>query len=85
MSESAFHHAQLNIARPKAPVDSAFMDSFNALLDPVNAVAGTWPCFVWRLQTEEGNATSLKIYGEENLLVNMSVWRSADAETSQSS
>jgi len=36
---AGFHLAQLNIARPKAPMDSGFMDSFNALLDPVNAVA----------------------------------------------
>jgi hypothetical protein len=49
-------------------MDSAFMDSFNALLDPVNAVADSAPGFVWRLQTEAGNATSLTIYGEENLL-----------------
>jgi len=61
-------------------MDSAFMDSFNALLDPVNAVADSAPGFVWRLQTEAGNATSLTIYGEENLLVNMSVWESAEAE-----
>jgi len=76
---AGFHLAQLNIARPKAPMDSGFMDTFNALLDPVNAVADSTPGFVWRLQTDAGNATSLTIYGEENLLVNMSVWESADA------
>ena len=50
-----------------------------ALLDPINAIADAAPGFVWRLQTEEGNATALHIYGDETLNVNMSVWESKDA------
>ncbi|MEJ7876396.1 MAG: DUF3291 domain-containing protein [Solirubrobacterales bacterium] len=79
MDAPRFHLAQLNIARFKAPMDSAFMDGFNALLDPVNAIADASPGFVWRLQTDDGNATSLRIFGDENQLINMSVWESADA------
>jgi hypothetical protein len=73
------HLAQLNLARPKGPMDSELMASFKALLDPINAVADDAPGFVWRLQTEEGNATSLYIYGDPGQMVNMSVWESADA------
>ena len=71
--------AQVNIARPLAPIGSALMQEFVDNLDPVNAVADSSPGFVWRLQTEEGNATSLHVFGDPHLLLNMSVWESVDA------
>jgi len=74
-----YHLAQLNIGRLVAPVDSPLVADFMALLDPVNALADAAPGFVWRLQTEEGNATSLHIYGDDTLNVNMSVWESKEA------
>ena len=72
------HVAQVNIARPKAPVDSPLLADFKALLDPVNAIADATPGFVWRLQDDSGNATGLRIFDDE-LMVNMSVWESIDA------
>ena len=33
---------------------------------------------MWRLQTEEGNATALRPYEDERILVNMSVWGSLE-------
>jgi hypothetical protein len=49
-----------------------------ALLDPINAVADEAPGFVWRLQTEDGNATAIRAFGDDRLIVNMSVWESID-------
>ena len=46
-----------------------------ASLDRINALADSSPGFVWRLQTEEGDATSIRPFENENLLINMSVWR----------
>jgi len=66
--------AQLNIAVMKEPLESPTMADFVANLDRVNALAEASPGFVWRLQTEEGNATTLRPLGE-NVLVNMSVWK----------
>lgn len=60
-------------------MDSDLLAGFRALLDPVNALADAAPGFVWRLQTEAGNATSLRIFGADDQLVNMSVWSSAEA------
>jgi hypothetical protein len=34
---------------------------------------------VWRLQTEDGNATAVHVFDDDLLLVNMSVWESLDA------
>lgn len=71
---SQYELAQLNIATMKEPLDSPLMTDFVANLDRINALAEQAPGFVWRLQTEEGDATALRPLGE-NTLVNMSVWR----------
>ena len=76
-----FHLAQLNVARLKAPLDDPLLADFMAALEPVNAVADDAPGFVWRLQTEDGNATCLRVLGDDMMLVNMSVWESLEALT----
>jgi hypothetical protein len=74
-----FHLAQVNIALPRAPLDSPLLAEFIALLDPINAVADRSPGFVWRLQTEDGDATAIRAFGDDRLIVNMSVWESIEA------
>lgn len=71
---SAYELAQLNIALMKVPLESPVMADFVANLDRINALAENSPGFVWRLQTEDGNATALRPLGEMTL-VNVSVWR----------
>ena len=56
----AYHLAQINIARMKAPLDAPQMQAFVAGLEPINALADAAPGFVWRLQTEGGDATGLR-------------------------
>jgi hypothetical protein len=73
------HLAQLNIARFRRPLDDPAMAGFVAALDPLNAIADAAPGFVWRLQTEEGNATSIHAFEDDLMLINMSVWESVDA------
>lgn len=73
--------AQVNIMRLRAPLDSPELAAFVAALDPVNALADQAPGFVWRLHSAEGNATELRIFGDDTLLVNMSTWRSLEALT----
>jgi hypothetical protein len=67
--------AQLNIGIIRGPMDSPVMAEFAAGLARINALADAAPGFVWRLQTEEGDATSIRPFENESLLVNMSVWR----------
>jgi hypothetical protein len=71
-----YHLAQVNIARMLAPLTDPIMAGFVARLDEINAIADTSPGFVWRLQTEDGNATSLRPFDDDLILVNMSVWAS---------
>ena len=69
--------AQLNIATMKEPLDSPVMADFVANLDRINALAESSPGFVWRLQTEQGDATALRPLGDK-VIVNMSVWESVE-------
>ena len=79
MSEPGWHLAQVNIAIPRGPIDSATMAGFVELLEPINALADSAPGFVWRLQDDEGNATSISVFDDDSLIVNMSVWESVEA------
>lgn len=76
---SGFHLAQVNIGRIRAPLGSPQLAGFVELLDPINALADRSPGFVWRLQTEDGNATSIHAFKDDRVLVNMSVWESIEA------
>jgi hypothetical protein len=71
--------AQLNIGIIKAPMDSPLMAGFASNLDRINALAEATDGFVWRLQTEEGDATAIRPFENANMLVNMSVWRDLDS------
>ncbi|HET6504190.1 MAG TPA: DUF3291 domain-containing protein [Amycolatopsis sp.] len=78
-----FELAQVNIARLLAPLTDARLRDFVDALEPVNALADAAPGFVWRLQTEDGDATAVRAFawdaGESaGVIVNMSVWRSID-------
>jgi hypothetical protein len=74
-----YHLAQINIARMKAPLDDPLMQDFVAGLEPINALADTAPGFIWRLQDETGDATSLRPFPDDFLIVNMSVWDSVES------
>ncbi len=75
---NGYHLAQINIARVRAPLDDPLMEGFVSRLDAINRVADNAPGFVWRLQTESGDATSIRAYDDERIIVNMSVWESPD-------
>ena len=73
-----FHLAQINIGRILAPVDDPKIADFIAQLDEINAIADSAPGFVWRLQSSSGNATDVPYNDDPFVLVNMSVWESAE-------
>ena len=73
-----FDLAQLNIGRLRAPTDSPIVAEFMEALDPINALADASPGFVWRFQTDDGNATAERPFDDETVLVNFSTWESID-------
>ena len=71
--------AQVNVGRLRAPVDDPLIADFVAGLDRINTLADRAPGFVWRLQTEDGNATAVRPVADDELLaINMSVWESVE-------
>jgi hypothetical protein len=71
--------AQLNVGRAAAPLDSEQLRDFMENLDPINDLADASPGFVWRLQTEDGNATAIKAWDDPLMILNMSVWESVES------
>jgi hypothetical protein len=76
---AAYHVAQCNIGRVLAPLDTPELAGFVAALEPINRMADDAPGFVWRLQTEAGDATAIRAFEDDMLLLNMSVWESIEA------
>jgi heme-degrading monooxygenase HmoA len=80
MAEPTRHQlAQVNVAVLRAPLDTAELAGFVELLAPINALADRSPGFVWRLQTEDGDATAVRAFDDDRMLVNLSVWESLEA------
>jgi len=79
VSSTDWHVAQVNIALPREPLDAPELEDFVAMLAPINALADGSPGFVWRLQGETGDATGIRAFGDERILVNLSVWETVEA------
>ncbi len=73
------HLAQLNIARLRAPLDDPLVADFVGNLERINGLGDASPGFVWRLQTEDGDATAVRAYDDELVIVNLTVWESIEA------
>ena len=71
--------AQLNVANALYPLDDERMSRFVDQLDTVNSLADSSRGFIWRLQSDKGNATDIKVDDDPMVIVNMSVWQSVDA------
>ena len=74
-----YHLAQSNVARMRGQLEDPVMAGFVARLDTLNALADASPGFVWRYQTDAGDATEVRVFEDELILFNMSVWESVDA------
>jgi hypothetical protein len=83
MNKITWHLAQINIGKIiGTSINDEVMTSFVAQLDEVNALADGHKGFVWRLKDENNSAVSLNPFGDERILINMSVWETiADLET----
>lgn len=55
------------------------MKGFVDRLDEINGIADSSAGFIWRLQTEEGDATTIQAFDDPLLLVNLSVWNDIDS------
>ncbi len=76
--KSQYHLAQINVGKllnvPEDPSMAGFFDN----LDRINQLAEESPGFVWRLQSDQGNATDIILTDDPLFIVNMSVWTSVE-------
>jgi hypothetical protein len=73
-----WHVAQINVGRLRAPIDAPLIEGFVDALDEINALADGSPGFVWRLQDDDGNATAVRAFPDERVIINVSVWASVE-------
>jgi hypothetical protein len=78
MKMASYHIAQVNIGRIRAELNDPIMKGFVDNLETINLLAEASPGFVWRLQTDEGNATYLRPFNDERTLLNMSIWQTVE-------
>ena len=76
---TAWHLAQINIARLLAPEGDPKVQPFFDALDRINAAAEQSDGFVWRLIGDGNSATDIQPTVDPLLIVNMSVWRNAES------
>lgn len=70
--------AQVNVARPRAPLEAPEMASFLRAIEDVNWLAEKSTGFVWRLPPQHGPVT-LGPLGGAQVIVTLSVWESFEA------
>jgi len=73
------HLAQINIAKMLAPIDDPIMMDFVNNLDRINELAEQSEGFIWRLKGDDNNATAIKAFDDDILIINMSVWTNMEA------
>lgn len=71
--------AQMNVAHALYDLQDPAMADFMGSLDRINALAEATPGFVWRLKSDSGNATEIRVSDDPRLIVNLTVWESVEA------
>jgi hypothetical protein len=79
MSETKQYIAQLNISKMiGVNIDDPIMKDFVAQLDEINLLGEQSKGFVWRLKSDDGNATAYNPYNDDRIIVNFTVWETVE-------
>lgn len=79
MNNQTHQLAQINIAHALDSMESETMKGFVDRLEEINTHADNSSGFVWRLKTEEGDATAIIAFDEPLMIINMSVWEDIES------
>ena len=66
--------AELNAGYSAYPLDDPHMSRFMDNLDTINALAERSHGFVWRMKSDNGNATGISVPGDAEIISKMSNW-----------
>jgi ribosomal protein S18 acetylase RimI-like enzyme len=73
------HLAQLNIATLRHPIDDPRVADFFDALPLVNGAGERSPGYLWRLQSDTGDATDIQLFEDPLVIVNLTLWESLEA------
>ena len=74
-----YHLAHVNVAFGKYVYSDPRFAGFVDNLDRINAIADESPGFVWRMANECEDEEAKRLFGDDKVIFNMSVWESTDA------
>jgi GNAT superfamily N-acetyltransferase len=73
------HLAQLNVSTLRHPLNDPSIAEFVDALPVVNGAGELSPGYVWRLQSDSGDATDIRVFDDPLTIVNLTVWESLEA------
>jgi hypothetical protein len=76
---TAYHIAQINIARALYPLDDPRIADFMNNLGKINSLGKQTPGFVWILEGDSNGATDIRLFDDPTILANLTVWESIEA------
>lgn len=72
--------AQINVAKMIGiNIDDSIMKEFVDNLDEINQLAENSKGFIWKLKDESENATEFNPYNDEQIIINISVWKDIES------
>jgi len=72
------HLAQINVSTLRHPLDDPRAADFVDALPMVNGLGEQSPGYVWRLQSDSGDATDIRVFDDPLTIVNLTVWESLE-------
>lgn len=80
VNNKMYQLAQINVARMiGVNIEDPVMKEFVEYFDSVNQVAEESNGFVWRLKDEDNNATGFNPFNDEQVIINLSVWKDKES------
>ena len=74
-----FNLAQTNVGVAKYSYDDPRCAEFVGNLDRINTLADSSSRFVWRYVAEDETKAGSEVFGDDDMLLNMSVWESKES------
>ncbi|MEM7432070.1 MAG: DUF3291 domain-containing protein [Pseudomonadota bacterium] len=75
---NTFVLAHCNVARAKGSYEDPIMQGFVDRLDPLHELADNHPGFIWRYDPPDDDDTVLRVFGDDRVLFNLSLWESVE-------
>lgn len=80
VNNKMYQLAQINVARMiGVNIEDPVMKEFVEHFDSVNQLAEESNGFVWRLKDEDNNATGFNPFNDEQVIINLSVWKDKES------